>query len=64
MKVKQLIKGLEKNGFAHVRTHGDHRMFKKDGYPTISVPGNLNDDIKIGTLRSILKSARLSFEDL
>ena len=60
MKVRDVIKLIEKDGWYLVRTKGSHRQYKhpiKKGLVTIS--GNLNDDIAKGTLNSILKQAGL-----
>jgi len=60
MKVKEIIKIIEQDGWFMVRGKGSHRQFKhnnKDGIVTIA--GNLNDDLAKGTLNSILKQARL-----
>lgn len=59
-KVKEVIVLLEKNGWTFVRIRGDHRIYYKEGAKRpIVVPGNLNDDLKGGTLNSILKEAGL-----
>ena len=59
-KVKEVIVLLEENGWAFVRMRGDHRIYYKKGAKRpVVVPGNLNDDIKDGTLNSILKEAGL-----
>lgn len=59
-KVKEVIVLLEKNGWAFVRMKGDHRIYYKKGAKRpVVVPGNLNDDLKDGTLNSILKEAGL-----
>lgn len=48
----------------HIRTRGDHRIFRKDGEPrSIPIPGSPSDDLAIGTLKSILKQAGLSESD-
>ena len=60
MKVRDVIKLIEKDGWYLVRTKGSHRQYKhpiKKGLVTIS--GNLSDDIAKGTLNSILKQAGL-----
>ena len=60
MKVKELIKLIEKDGWYSVRVKGSHRQYKhpsKKGLVTIS--GHLGDDIARGTLNSILKQAGL-----
>ncbi len=59
MKVRDLIRQLERDGWYHVKTRGSHRQFKhpiKKGKVTIS--GALNQDIPIGTLRNILRQAQ------
>jgi predicted RNA binding protein YcfA (HicA-like mRNA interferase family) len=60
MKVKELIKLLEKDGWYLINTEGSHRQFKhpaKKGKVTVS--GKLSDEIRKGTLKSILKQADL-----
>ena len=60
MKVKELIKLIEKDGWIHVRMRGDHRQFKhptKVG--TVTVSGKPNVDVPPGTLNSALKQANL-----
>lgn len=60
-KVKELIHLLEINGWRHVRTSGDHRIFKKIGNPNnISVPGKDSKDLAEGTCKQILKDAGLN----
>lgn len=59
-KVKQVIDLLEENGWRCVRMKGDHRMYQKEGdRRPIVVPGNLNDDMAVGTLNSILRESGL-----
>ncbi|MEO8197500.1 MAG: type II toxin-antitoxin system HicA family toxin [Thermoanaerobaculia bacterium] len=58
MKVRELIRLLEKDGWALVRTKGSHRQFhhsSKRG--TVTVSGGLGVDVPRGTLRSALKQA-------
>ena len=56
MKVKQAIAPIEKDGWCLVRTRGSHRQFKHDTKSgLVTVPGNLSDDLAIGTGNSILK---------
>lgn len=63
-KVKAVIALLETNGWKYARTRGDHLIYKKEGEPRpIPVPGNLNDDLAIGTLKSILRQAGLKESD-
>jgi predicted RNA binding protein YcfA (HicA-like mRNA interferase family) len=60
MKVREVIKLMEKDGWYLARTKSSHRQYKhpyKKGLVTIS--GHLNEDIAKGTLNSILKQAGL-----
>jgi len=60
LKVKEIIKIIEKDGWFIVKTKGSHRQYKhthKKG--KVTVPGHFNDDIAKGTLNSILKQAEL-----
>jgi predicted RNA binding protein YcfA (HicA-like mRNA interferase family) len=60
MKVREVIKLIEKDGWFLVRTRGSHRQYKhpnKKGLVTIA--GKPNDDLATGTLNSILKQAGL-----
>ena len=65
LKVKAVIALLEAKGWRHIRTNGDHRIFRKDGEPRpIPIPGNLNDDLAIGTMKSIFRQAGIKESDL
>lgn len=60
MKVKEIIKLIETDGWFQVAQRGSHRQFKhetKKGRVTIA--GKPSDDIDKGTLNSILKQAQL-----
>jgi len=64
MKVKEIVKILEKDGWYLAGTKGSHRQFKHDEKKgRVTVPGNNNDDIAPGTLNSILKQAQLKEEN-
>lgn len=59
-KVREILNLLEQDGWTLVRIRGDHRIYYKEGARRpIVVPGNINDDLAAGTLRSILKEAGL-----
>lgn len=59
-KVREVADLLEQNGWDLVRIKGDHRIYYKNGAKRpIVVPGNMNDDLAIGTLKSIIKEAGL-----
>jgi len=60
MKVRDIIKMIEKDGWNLIVTKGDHRQFKhpeKSGRVTIA--GHPGDDLAPGTLNSIFKQANL-----
>ena len=60
MKVRDLIKIIEADGWYSVTTKGSHRQYKhltKSGRVTIA--GHSNHDLALGTLNSILKQAKL-----
>ena len=60
MKVRDLIKVLETDGWQQVRMKGSHHQFRHPSkHGTITVAGKLNIDIPAGTLASILKHAGL-----
>lgn len=58
MKVKEIIKILESNGWEYLRTKGDHRVNFKKGKGIVVVPGKLSDDIPKGTEQSILRTMK------
>jgi predicted RNA binding protein YcfA (HicA-like mRNA interferase family) len=60
MKVGELIRILEADGWRLVRTKGSHRQFHNPGKPgVVTVAGRPSLDVPPGTLNSILKRAGL-----
>ena len=62
---KDVIKVLSKIGYQHVRTSGSHAILNKQtekGKITIPVP--LHKELAKGTLKSIMRQADLSLDDL
>ncbi len=60
MKVGELIRFLEQDGWTLIRTKGSHRQFKNPSKPgTVTVAGKPSLDVPPGTLNSILKLAGL-----
>jgi len=58
MKVRDIIKMLEQDGWYRVKAKGGHRQYKhssKLGRVTIS--GKFSDDLAAGTLNNIFKQA-------
>ena len=60
MKVKELIKLLEADGWVLVRTRGSHRQFHHPTkFGTVTVAGKPSVDVPPGTLNNALKQAGL-----
>ena len=60
MKVRQVIRLLERDGWVLVRTRGSHRQYKHPEKPgLVTVAGNPSDELAPGTLNSVLKQAGL-----
>jgi predicted RNA binding protein YcfA (HicA-like mRNA interferase family) len=60
VKVRDLLRLIQSDGWKQVRTTGSHRHFKHATKPNVvTVPGNPGDEIPMGTLKAILKSAAL-----
>jgi len=61
MKVRDVIKLIEADGWYQIKMEGDHRQFKhltKKG--RVTVAGHPSKEIPPGTLSSIFKQAQLS----
>ncbi|NJM27957.1 MAG: type II toxin-antitoxin system HicA family toxin [Pseudanabaena sp. RU_4_16] len=60
VKVRDVIKMLEADGWVLGNTEGSHRQYE---HPTkrgkVTVAGKLSDDVRKGTLASILRQAGL-----
>ena len=60
MKVRELIRAIERDGWVQVRTRGSHRQFTHSTRSgTVTVSGGLGVDVPSGTLNSVLKQAGL-----
>lgn len=60
MKIKEVIKLLEKDGWFQVAQRGSHRQFKHSEKPgRVTIAGKPSDNIDKGTLNSVLKQAKL-----
>lgn len=60
MKVRDLVKLLESNGWREVRVRGSHCHFKHPTRPLlVTVPGRPGKEVAAGTLAAILKKAGL-----
>ena len=64
MKVREVIKLIEDDGWYLVRMKGSHRQFKHPDKPGIvTVSGNLGREMPLGTLNSVLKQAQLKEQE-
>jgi predicted RNA binding protein YcfA (HicA-like mRNA interferase family) len=60
MKVRDVIRLIEKHGWYLKRTRGSHRQFRhREKAGAVTIAGHLNDELAPGTLNSILKQAGL-----
>lgn len=63
MKVREVIKLLEADGWYLVATKGSHRQYKHPTKPgRVTIAGHSGGDLAPGTLNSILKQAQLKME--
>jgi predicted RNA binding protein YcfA (HicA-like mRNA interferase family) len=64
LKVPEVIRLLERDGWFLVATRGSHRQYEHPGKPgRVTVAGKLSDDVAPGTFNSILKQAGLKERD-
>jgi predicted RNA binding protein YcfA (HicA-like mRNA interferase family) len=60
MKIRDIIKLIEDDGWYLIATRGSHRQYKHPIKPgRVTIAGHLGDDLAQGTLNSILKQAKL-----
>ncbi len=60
MKMREMIRLLEKHGWIEVRSKGSHRHFKHaEQRYVITVPRNMGKELAPGTLNAILEKAGL-----
>jgi predicted RNA binding protein YcfA (HicA-like mRNA interferase family) len=61
MKIRDVIKIIEDDGWYLVETKGSHRQYK---HPTklgrVTIAGHPNDDLAPGTLNSVFKQAQVA----
>lgn len=64
MKVRDIIKILEKDGWYRVKAKGGHRQYKHPTRPgRVTIAGKSSDDLALGTLNSIFKQAGFVDQD-
>lgn len=60
MKIRDIVKLIERDGWYLVVTKGSHRQYKHPIKPgRVTIAGHPNDDLAPGTLNSVLKQAGL-----
>ena len=60
MKVREIIRILEADGWYLVATRGSHRQYKHARKPgRVTVPGKRGDELAPGTLSSVFKQANI-----
>jgi predicted RNA binding protein YcfA (HicA-like mRNA interferase family) len=60
VKVSEVLRLLQMDGWRLASTRGSHRQFKHPNKPgRVTVPGKPSDDLAAGTQNSILKQAGL-----
>ncbi len=64
MKVRNVIRIIENDGWFVVHTKGSHRQYKHNIKPgRVTIAGHLNDELAIGTLKSIYIQAKINRRD-
>ena len=60
MKIRDIVKIIEADGWFLVETKGSHRQYKHANKPgRVTIAGHPGDDLAPGTLNSVLKQAGL-----
>jgi len=60
MKIREIIRVVEKDGWVLNRTRGSHRQYRHPEKPgTVTITGHPGDDIHPKTARSIFRQAGL-----
>ena len=60
MKVRDVIKLIEEDGWYLVTTKGSHQQYKHPTKPgRVTIAGHPNDDLAPGTLNSVFKQAQI-----
>lgn len=65
MKVRDIIKMLEVDGWYRVKAKGGHRQYKHPSKPgRVTISGKASEDLAPGTLNSIFKQAGFEGQDM
>lgn len=61
MKVREIVKELEDDGWSLARQSASHRQYRHGSKPgTVTVPGNMGAELAKGTVASIVRQAGFS----
>jgi predicted RNA binding protein YcfA (HicA-like mRNA interferase family) len=60
----QVVRALEKTGFALARVRGSHHILRHDDGRVVSVPVHSGQDLAKGTLRNILALTGITLDEL
>jgi len=60
---KNMIRALKKLGFEEMYFEGSHAHLRKESIK-VTIPCHGNEDLKIGTLNNILKTAKVTFQQI
>ncbi len=64
MKVRDVIKRLEEDGWVLVRTKGSHRQYRHPAKQNVvTVAGKPGVDVPVGTLKNIWRAAQIEDKD-
>jgi predicted RNA binding protein YcfA (HicA-like mRNA interferase family) len=61
---RQILAALKRGGFVESHVRGSHHYLRRAGGKLVPVPVHPGETVPPGTLRSILRSAELSVEEL
>lgn len=61
---KEVFNGLKRNGFEVIRTSGSHHFLHRPGSGIVTISIHPGEIVKPKTLKSILKQAGLTVEEL
>ena len=65
MKVRELLRVIEEDGWFHVATRGSHRQYKHAIKPgRVTIAGHPSDEVAPGTWASILEQAGLNRREI
>ncbi len=58
MKIREVVRRLEGDGWRQVRQRGSHRQFQHPEKPgTVTIAGKPSEELRPGTLASVLRQA-------